>query len=274
MRFVLFKLYTEAGAVYPVAGAHAKVKASQTGYVAWLVEKLETRLKPEKAGGVFTGFTAMISREVPFVPVAMCLWSAGAKVYGEVIQTKGAAEITDITHMVVDRPASAITMTADREYVQPQYILDALNEGIQLSTKEYAPGATLPAHLSPFASADEEYLPQRRLFLDELKKKRARAVDAGDDVPEDEETRAVEGEQRRLRRLAKEAKGEKLEAEGVEAEVEEELKEKTKAKELTTDTSVMLSKKHRRLLDKIEGGKKIKRDAANKLRIKAQKVSH
>ena len=281
MRFVLFKLYQGEGVVYPVTGGSPKVKASQATYLNWIIKKKFTQnavggvvgggqggdvAVGGGAGGVFTGIIAMISREVPVVPVFLTLWAGGAKeVLAEVL---GDVVTGEVTHVVVDRPATALKMTTDREYVQPQYVLDALNEGMLLSTKEYVPGATLPAHLSPFAAADEEYMPQRRVFLDERKKKRARAVDAG---PVNEDEQQTEVEQRRLRRLAKEAKGEAMDEEAEEAEKEPEVKEKKKAKELKTDTTVLLSKKHRRLLEKIEGGQKIRKDAAQKLRIKANK---
>jgi hypothetical protein len=103
------------------------------------------------------------------------------------------------------------------------------------------PGVALPPHLSPFAEGDEEYLPQRRMFLDELKKKRSRAVDvSGEGATGDVN---ADLEKRRLKKLSAEAKGVKIDDSEVEGEAEEQeesqllVTPKTKAKELKTDAT-------------------------------------
>jgi len=63
-----------------------------------------------------------------------------------------------ITHYVVDRPAENIVMVKNKEFVQPQWILDSLNAKTMLPISDYAPGKKLPAHLSPFFEYNgEEY---------------------------------------------------------------------------------------------------------------------
>jgi len=72
------------------------------------------------------------------------------------------------THHVMDRPlASKQTNT---EYVQPQYLVDSLNNLYLLPTSQYQPGTPLPAHLSPFVDgAKEGYQPNREKEIKHLK---------------------------------------------------------------------------------------------------------
>ena len=57
---------------------------------------------------------------------------------------------------VVDRPKLQGTAVENREYVQPQWIYDCINNNTLLPTFEYQIGHELPAHLSPFVDNDAE----------------------------------------------------------------------------------------------------------------------
>lgn len=67
----------------------------------------------------------------------------------------------------MDRPAN--TTEKGREYVQPQYILDSINNLFLLPTKPYMPGVPAPAHLSPFIDdAETGYIPDRQREINSL----------------------------------------------------------------------------------------------------------
>jgi len=72
-----------------------------------------------------------------------------------------------VTHMCHDRPLSSTEK--GKEHVQPQYILDCINNLFLLPTKAYAPGIPPPAHLSPFIDNTEAgYLPDRQREINSL----------------------------------------------------------------------------------------------------------
>jgi len=61
----------------------------------------------------------------------------------------------------MDRPLAG-KMQSNKEYVQPQWIIDSLNNLYLLPTQNYKPGQAPPPHLSPFTEDDKEgYVPQR-----------------------------------------------------------------------------------------------------------------
>jgi pescadillo protein len=119
---------------------------------------------------LFSPYTFYISRSVPRSTAEFILRSFGAARIGWEESSLGlGADFSSpsdpsITHIIVDRPASATGAFVwsegglkegdedKRAYVQPQWIVDCANEGRLLPTDEYKPGAVLPPHLSPFGS--------------------------------------------------------------------------------------------------------------------------
>ncbi|KAK5943607.1 mRNA-binding ribosome synthesis protein nop7 [Knufia obscura] len=119
-----------------------------------------------ETGALFSDFTFFISREAPRHPIEFLLRAFGCKRIGwDRVLGEGAFTFDEadprITHQVVDKPVPAVSngeqttskpgyIVAGRIYVQPQWIWDCVNEASLLRTDVYAPGATLPPHLSPW----------------------------------------------------------------------------------------------------------------------------
>jgi pescadillo len=152
----------------------------------------DTLPQPEHGGNeaaqLFSEFTFYISREAPRQPLEFLLRAFGSKrvgwdsVLGEGAFTHSEADLR-ITHQIVDRPSlpegalppipetDVVTDTQNgtikpgsrvpgRSYVQPQWVWDCVNEGKLLRPDLYAPGATLPPHLSPWVKPGKGYDPK------------------------------------------------------------------------------------------------------------------
>lgn len=89
-----------------------------------------------------------------------------------------------ITHHVMDRPIK--NKKNNREYVQPQYLVDSINNLFLLPTAQYTPGTAPPPHLSPFIDGKlEGYVPLREKEILHLKGEEV--IESDDDVVEEEE---------------------------------------------------------------------------------------
>ncbi|KAK9446668.1 nucleolar protein [Limtongia smithiae] len=121
---------------------------------------------------LFSPFTFYIGREVPLDLLEFTILSLGGSVVSEsALDTylaldedsmidvySGTAEerktyvdnlLAKVTHQICDRPA-LFERVPGRIYIQPQWVFDSLNNGALLSVDDYAVGATLPPHLSPW----------------------------------------------------------------------------------------------------------------------------
>ncbi len=142
----------------------------------------DTLPQPEISGNeaatLFSDFTFFISREAPRHSVEFLLRAFGCNRVGwDAVSGEGAYTHNEadprITHQIVDRPPAAQdtlqmlpeeqheeektvqtvrpgTYIPGRTYVQPQWVWDCVNESRLLRPDLYAPGATLPPHLSPW----------------------------------------------------------------------------------------------------------------------------
>jgi pescadillo protein len=139
----------------------------------------QPEISGNEAAALFSDFTFFISREAPRHPIEFLLRSFGCNRIGwDVVLGEGAYTHNEadprITHQIVDRPPVSsddlLPVTAAREdaegpvsqnikpghyvpgrtYIQPQWVWDCINEGRLLRPDLYAPGATLPPHLSPW----------------------------------------------------------------------------------------------------------------------------
>lgn len=126
-----------------------------------------------EAGSLFAPYSFFLSRETPRQPLEFILRAFGCK-YVSWDEVLGDGAFThdehdpSITHQVVDRPpiiqpdvftsgdsglvskSSSGGRMPGRTYIQPQWIWDCVNQSKLLRPDLYAPGATLPPHLSPW----------------------------------------------------------------------------------------------------------------------------
>ncbi|MCJ1391024.1 mRNA-binding ribosome synthesis protein nop7 [Xylographa bjoerkii] len=174
-----------------------------------------------EAGNLFASFTFFLSRETPRQPLEFILRAFGCKRIGwDVVSGDGAFTHNEsdptITHQVVDRPPLPVsslpepvpitdldTTTTEsqslipgsrvpgRTYVQPQWVWDCINEGTLLRPDLYAPGATLPPHLSPWVKPSKgAYDPTAPL---EAQEREGEAEEAAEEEAELEELANAEG---------------------------------------------------------------------------------
>jgi pescadillo protein len=166
-------------------------------------------LQPSYSGtnpnSLFSNFTIYLSRETPRQPLEFILKSFGCKRVGWDAVLGGGAFTTDeldpaITHQIVDRPPIQASVDEEdgdgednqtaqklavnrrvpgRVYVQPQWVWDSVNDCELKEPHVYAPGASLPPHLSPFVrKVQGAYDPTMPLEDQETERE---ALEAGDD---------------------------------------------------------------------------------------------
>jgi len=135
-------------------------------------QKKEQMAKLKK---LFKPYVFYISREVPREVIGLIISSCGG-LYGD-DSDETAFEENDprITHYIVDRPYENISLVKNKEYVQPQWVIDCLNNVTVLPTSDYGPQkkisikdqktgkmrtelSKLPPHVSPFYEHSEEDL--------------------------------------------------------------------------------------------------------------------
>lgn len=128
----------------------------------------------DEPGSLFANCTFYLSRETPRQPLEFILRAFGCKRIGwDSVLGDGAYTTNEhdpsITHQIVDRPIVQAAMEEDagednqtsqklainqrmpgRIYIQPQWVWDSVNDEELKRPDEYAPGAQLPPHLSPF----------------------------------------------------------------------------------------------------------------------------
>jgi pescadillo protein len=180
------------------------------------------------AAQLFEPFTFYLSREAPLHPIEFLLKSFGCKRVGwdALLGEAGSYCSEDdprITHQIVDRPdlplpsppateggeddglddgfddgappKKANERVPGRTYVQPQWVWDSINAGKLQRPDLYAPGATLPPHLSPWVKAKKgEYDPTIPLTEQETAAE-AEMEEIGSDEEEDDEEEEDEYEE-------------------------------------------------------------------------------
>lgn len=158
---------------------------------------------------LFSSMTVYLSRETPRQPLEFLLKAFGCKRVGwDAVLGEGAFTTDEldpsITHQIVDRPPIQAAMGEEgdgednqtsqklagngrvpgRTYVQPQWVWDSVNDQELKEPHLYAPGASLPPHLSPFVKQVQgAYDPTMPLEQQETE---AEALEAAEDEDADE----------------------------------------------------------------------------------------
>lgn len=219
---------------------------------------------------LFSKFIFYVGREVPLDILEFCILSCGGSIVSEIalddLQINQPEEfkklnLSNITHQIVDRPTLK-SRVPGRTYIQPQWVFDCINKSELLSVSKYAPGETLPPHLSPWGDAGG-YDPEAKAEAvegeaedevdeeeDEVVEEDAEEEDAEEEEEEDEDLKA----QREL----------ELEAAGVKfseiASEEKAAAKKSKGKKRSAEDEekelkmIMMTNKHRKLYKKMQYG--------------------
>jgi pescadillo protein len=294
-----------------VAEAVAEDFGQQTEEAAEMQKQLAAA---KRMRTTFRGLKVFINREVPLRPTYFTLlcggaeevgWERGASAGGKAAPGSAFSAANEkITHHVIDRPAEHIETREGREYVQPQWVFDCFNVGCLIPVAPYAPGRSLPPHLSPFVDDKAEgYVPRQREILDQL----ASEAGVGAAQPAGEEggagasgaTPKASGFDRFRKELLAEAKGvwhsdyqegaaaeepaaaptaeipaatEGAPAEGAEEVDLTPMPKPTEDEEERLRAKALMPKKHKRLLQRIEKGEKKKNDLHDSLMRKRNKL--
>lgn len=186
-----------------------------------------------------------------------------------------------------------------RIYVQPQYIWDCVNAGKLLSPNEYGPGTLLPPHLSPWVKIDEKiYDPtapgiageeesdeddeevdngmDEDLGSGDEEEEHIEAVLLGAEEEEEEEESEDETEkaqQEYQRELEAEAAGVKLPAgDKKKKDKKKKSKQEREEEEQKDMQKIMMSRRKRKLYEKMQYSNKQKEDEVENLREKRRKL--
>lgn len=174
------------------------------------------RAVEEKSFNVFQPYYFYLSRETPRALLEFVLRSFGADSshigWDSVVGAGSALAESDprITHHIIDRPVPTKgTNPYDpsryggaRTFVQPQWLIDSANARSLLPTEPYAPGKTLPPHLSPFVDneavrARGGYVPAEAGLDDQVAQDAPLSSDSdsdSDEASEDEDAEDVKDE--------------------------------------------------------------------------------
>ncbi|ABN66528.2 Nucleolar protein [Scheffersomyces stipitis CBS 6054] len=239
---------------------------------------------------LFSKFIFYVGREVPLDILELCILSCGGSVVSEValddLKTNSPdaykkLDLSNITHQIIDRP-KILQKVAGRTYIQPQWIFDCINKSELLPVNKYAPGETLPPHLSPWGDAGS-YNPEAEKVdqSENAEEEEEDEVDEDDeDADEDEEDEEEEDEEEDEDLKAQ--KELELEAAGVKfSEIAE--KEKKAAKKASKKRpaeedeekelkKIMMTNKQRKLYKKMQYGIDKKETRTQELAKKKRKI--
>lgn len=178
--------------------------APPEGSLTTLAQLEAQRSEEEEKLNLFQPYYFYLSRETPRSLLEFVLRCFGADAshvgWDAVVGAGSALDVKDprITHHIVDRPVPTKGVNpydpalypGARTFVQPQWLIDSVNARTLLPTEPYAPGKTLPPHLSPFVDneavrASGGYVPSEAGL--EPQETVAKVEDAQDEAPSDDD---------------------------------------------------------------------------------------
>lgn len=206
---------------------------------------------------LFSKFTFFIGREVPVDILEFVILSAGGKVISEAGLDELASndyDLSSVTHQIVDRP-KVLKKVQGRTYIQPQWVFDCVNKSQLLNVSDYAPGETLPPHLSPWGDAGT-YDPEAPLEEIEGDENEEDDIESGENAEDDVEEQLEDDDLREQKELEMEAAGVKFSSL---KEGEKKSGNKRKIHEVAADDEkdlklIMMSNKQRKLYKKMQYG--------------------
>ncbi len=180
-----------------------------------------------------------------------------------------------ITHHILDR--KDFKKKSNREYVQPQWIVDCLNNLHLLPTQTYFPGMAPPPHLSPFVNdAKEGYIPDRAKEINALTGKEVELDEESEESESEQEEEPKKEEKKPVKNKgdADDSSDEELDEETTKADKVKKYKKLKKdlKKEQEELGKIMMTKKQRRIYSKVDHSMKKKKEYAKKLKTKKEKT--
>lgn len=229
---------------------HFEAEGPGADYLEGAKEALEIEKTEDTYKRLFSNCHIFVSRETPIESLEFVITSLGGKVTLDSPANGGGAD-KSITHHIVDRPVISEKVQG-RVYVQPQWVYDSVNAKMLLPEESYAPGAILPPHLSPFVVV-------KASSYDARKPLQIQSPNVEDEDTDEEATFAKDlEEERQGLSTAQTGTGtikKKKRAANKAAEQQS-------AKELA---KIVMPKKHRDLLERVERRRKKKKAAVARL---------
>lgn len=158
LRFVMFKLYNMVGKKYPPVSEEPREDDGQSffSYNQLQLEDIPTEkderyqideefanLNQTESKCLFEGLVFFLNSEVPRPSLEFIIRSQGGEVYWDGLDNNINIDSAVITHVVTDR--ETVKQKKTKEYIQPQWVYDCLNNGLLLSVKDYAVGKVQPS---------------------------------------------------------------------------------------------------------------------------------